>query len=402
MADLVAKNLVVHDRSRGRYHLLETIRLYAAQRLAETGRTDEVLEFLRGFVVRRATTEPRHRTWLSASTAAASHADIDNVRVAFDASVRGGHLGDAVDVALAIATLWRNATSYAEGLRWASTLHACVLSPRDQLWVHVLDADLGLGSGDPRMLLSSATAARALAAELDDPAASVIATIYSSLNVSDPRPAIEGLELARDTAHDLGEPGLERLARAFLLVARLLGGGRAELDGEVAELTGASTPDGYDRYISLWASWVIALSDRDGPALRHWMDLQLDNVRRSGNRRNWLMSFCHALTRIGEGAEWADQLRRARRRARDEGRPTGADSVLALAYEQACRGEYVRAAELLGASRRGLEFDTANFVHHLVIRDLVVSRELDALSYSAALERGRADSVADVLAEHGL
>ena len=42
--------------------------------------------------------------------------------------------------------------------------------PRDRLWLHIVEADLGLGSGDPRLMADAAAAALALAAEVDDPA----------------------------------------------------------------------------------------------------------------------------------------------------------------------------------------------------------------------------------------
>ena len=61
VGDLVAKSLVVHERSTGRYRLLETIRLFAVQRLAESGAYDDVVELLRRHVVGRATATSRGR-----------------------------------------------------------------------------------------------------------------------------------------------------------------------------------------------------------------------------------------------------------------------------------------------------------------------------------------------------
>src|SRR5690606_36233007 len=90
IGDLVAKNLVVHDHHNGRYRLLETIRWYAAQRLRESGRTAEVTERLRRHVVGRVTAWPRPRVWLSASLAARNRDDIDNVRLAYQASIAAG------------------------------------------------------------------------------------------------------------------------------------------------------------------------------------------------------------------------------------------------------------------------------------------------------------------------
>ena len=117
LGDLVAKSLVVHDPESGRYVLLETIRLFASRRLDDSG-WPQVTELLRRHVVARATACARVQTWLSADVAAQSRDDLDNVRLAFDASLQRGDLGAAVDVALGISILWRNAVSYTEGAGW--------------------------------------------------------------------------------------------------------------------------------------------------------------------------------------------------------------------------------------------------------------------------------------------
>ncbi len=402
MADLVAKNLVVHDASRGRYHLLETIRLYATERMAAAGRHDDLVERLRTHVVARATAHPRHRNWSSTSLAAASLVDLDNVRLAFHASLRAGRSADAVDIALGVSPLWRNATSYAEGLGWAHSLRTCDLAPVDDLWLHIVEADLGLGSGDYRMLVARAGSAADLGRRLDQPEAVVIATILGSLYITDPDTAIIGLQAARDAAQELGEDALERLARAFLVIPMMLQGRTAEVDAEVAAITENPSSAGYDGYISHWAAWLTTLAARDGPGLRRLMDAQLANVRRSGLRENWVMTLCHALTLIGEGRPWLDHLQRARRGARDEGRATGADTVMVLAYDQACQDQFVRAAELLGASSTTMSLDTANFVHHIVIRDLVVAPMLEPDEFAQAMERGRGRAIPEILVEHGL
>src|SRR5690606_26570903 len=105
IADLVAKNLVVHDPDTGRYRLLETIRLFAWQRLQESGRLVEATERLRRHVVQRATAMSRPEAWLSASLAARGRDDIENARFAFECSVRLGEYADAVDIAIGLASL---------------------------------------------------------------------------------------------------------------------------------------------------------------------------------------------------------------------------------------------------------------------------------------------------------
>jgi predicted ATPase/DNA-binding winged helix-turn-helix (wHTH) protein len=402
VGDLVSKSLVVHDRETGRYRLLETIRLYAWRRLDASGRRARLAERLRRHVVDRMTARTRAQVWLSTSLAARNWDDIDNVRTAFDASVAAGRLGDAVDILVGLSTLWRNAVSYGDGLRWTAILRDRDLAPNDRLWLHLVEADVGLGAGNPRLMFGAAAAAFALSATVDDPAAGIIAQIYRSLSLlAAPDRAVAELDAARDRAADLGEPELNRLARAFRVVVLIGAGKRTGLSAEIRALT---TPagDGYDRYLCIWAAWAEALVDRNGPALRAWMDRQADNLRGSGLRENWVTLFCDTLAHIASGPAYLPRLRLARQRAEAEGRNADLDCVLALAYAAACRGDAETAAELIGASSKGLFHDTANFVHHMLIRDRVVRPMLEPARFAAALGRGSMRSIPSVLAEHGL
>jgi predicted ATPase/DNA-binding winged helix-turn-helix (wHTH) protein len=397
LADLVAKSLVVHE---GRYRMLETIRLFAWQRL-DAGRRADTTERVRRHVVARTTALPRAHAWLSATLAARTRDDLDNVRLAFDESLARHRFADAVDLLVGLSTVWRNAVSYAEGLRWVADLRGRDLAPRDRLWLHIVEADLGLGSGDPRLMADAAAAAEALAPAVDDPAAAVIATVYRSLSqFSQPDRAVAGLTAAAGRAHEAGEPDLHRLARAFRAVVLQVSGQRDRVSAELVDLLTPVT-DGYDRYICIWAAWVDALVDRDGPALLRWMDRQAENIHGSGLRENWVMLFCYALAHVAAGSGYLPHLARARHRAESEGRNADADCVLALAYAAACRDDPERAAELLGACGGGLFHDTANFIHYAVIRDRVVRPMLPAGTFDAAYDRGAALEVAAVLAELG-
>ncbi|MGZ8736822.1 MAG: ATP-binding protein [Nocardioides sp.] len=400
LGDLVAKSLVVHDPATRRYRLLETIRLFAVQRLDEAGDRAAVTELLRRQVVTRATATSRVRTWLSASAAARSRDDLDNVRLAFEASIEVGELGDAVDVALGVSTLWRNAVSYAEGLRWVSALRARDLAPPDRLWALILAADVGLGSGDPRLMRGATEEATALVGRGDDLGAAVIVAVYDALaGLRDPERATARLEEAAHRARALGEPGLERLARGFRVVAlRFLGRTRGLAD-EILALTEADCGDDYDRYICIWAASLVALVDRDGPRLRRLMDAQLTDLMSTGLRENWLTMYWGALALISNGDDYLPQLRRARRRAEAEGRSADADCVLALGYAAACRDDWERAAELLGAAADELLRDTAGFIHHALLGEQLVRPRLEPDAFTAATARGRQLPLADLLAD---
>jgi hypothetical protein len=399
LGDLVAKNLVVHDPESRRYRLLETIRLFAGRRLDASGLRPEVTEHLRRHVVERSTVLSRTRTWLSTSTAARSRDDLDNVRLAFEASLDRGRLTDAVDVALALSTLWRNAVSYAEGRRWVARLREHDLAPGDRLWVAILAADVGLGSGDPRLMGTASADAAVARGEVDDPGADLIADIYASmLLLITPEAAVDRLEDARDHARTAGEPGLERVARAYLVVARQLLGDTEGLAVEARGAVDAAVDRDYDRYICIWAGFLVALADRDGPGMRELMDIQLTDLAASGLQENWLTMFSNALTMIGERADYAAQLQRARQRAEAEGRRADADTVLALAYAAAVDDDWEQAAELLAAVQAAMLHDTAGFIHHTLLREQVVRPRLDPAVFAAASTRGEGHDLRALLA----
>ena len=404
LGDLVAKSLVVHDPARRRYRLLETLRLFAAQRLDDAGLRAEVAECLRAFAVARARELPRTRRWLSAVTAARSRDDLETVRLAFAASLAAGDTGAAVDLALGLATLWRNAVSYAEGRRWVDALLAADLAPRDRMWSLILDADVALGMGDPRRMAAAAAQAAGAAADADDPGGAAVVAFYGAIiQLIRPAEALARLTGARARALAAGEPGLARLVDAYRLVARLLRGDTEgpDLDADADALLSDNGP-GYDTYIAIWAAWLVALVARAGGRLQGLMELQLAHLRASGLDENWLTAYSESLALIASDEPYLPRLRLARQRAAQEGRAVDADVVLALSYAAACRDDWGRAAELVAAAGGALFADTAGFIHHTLLRDRLVRPRLDPADFAAASARGEALSVPAVLAALGM
>ena len=420
VGDLVAKSLVVHERSTGRYRLLESIRMFAVQRLAEAGLDDDVAELLRRHVVDRARSKPRTRAWLSMSLAAQSRDDLDNVRLAFEASLSSPeNLSDAVDVALAISTLWRNASrsslrpvSYAEGRQWVDALLSRDVAGDDRVWTLLMSADVALGSGDPISMRASTAEAVEAMSRLEDPEAALVVSIYDAMtHLLEPAQASRRLEAAAQRAEERGEPGLARLARGYRLVTARMEGPSAALADEARAVV-ASVVDGdgsggggerdYDSYIVHWAASLLALVDLDAPRLRALMDTQLRDLATTGLRENWLTMYWEGLALALEGEDYLPQLGRARARAEAEGRNADADCVLALACAAATRGEWEQAAELIGAVADTMLHDTAGFIHLVLVRDQLVRPRLDRDAFKAARVRGARRDVPAILAEHGL
>ena len=403
LGDLVAKNLVVHDAGRARYRLLETIKLFAARCLDDAGLRPQTLERLRCHLVERATAQPRVRAWLSTSLAARSRDDLDSVRLAFEASLAQGDVSSAVDLAVGLSTLWRNAVSYAEGQRWVASLLEHDLTPRDRLWTQILAADVHLGSGDARMMRDAAGSALALSAEVDDEGAGVIASIYDAMvHLDSPGRAVERLEEAARRGRGAGEPGLERLARGYRIVALRMLGHSTGLREEGLALTDGTPDRDYARYLCHWAASLVALVDRDGSWLGHLMDQQRDDLSTTALHENWLTLYWGALALVAQGEDCRPLLRRARDRALAEGRAAEADCVLLLAYAAACSNEWERAAELLGAAEGELLHDTAGFIHQSLLREQLVRPQLEPDRFKELLHRGRRLRLSAVLEEWGL
>ena len=413
VGDLVAKNLVVHERSTGRYRLLETIRMFAVQRLVEAGLDDEVAELLRRHVVARARSKSRARAWLSMSLAAQSRDDLDNVRLAFEASLASSEdLPDAVDIALAISTLWRNASrsslrpvSYAEGRQWVEALLSRDVADEDRVWALLMSADVALGSGDPFTMRASTADAVELMSRVDDLGASMVVSIYDAMtHLLEPAQASRRLAAAADHAEERGEPGLARLARGYRLVTARMEGPSPALADEaraVVESVGDRERD-YDSYIIHWAASLLALVDLDASRLRELMDAQIRDLAATGLRENWLTMYWEALALALDGEEYLDQLRSARARAEAEGRNADADCVLALACAAATRGEWEQAAELIGAVAGTMLHDTAGYIHLVLIRDQLVRPRLEPVVFKAARVRGADRDASAILAEHGV
>jgi hypothetical protein len=237
---------------------------------------------------------------------------------------------------------------------------------------------------------------------VDDPGAAVLTDTYTAmLMLVTPAAAVPHLERARDCAREIGAPGLERVARAYLMVARRLLGETGGLAAETDALVAAGAARDYDRYICIWAGWLHAVAERDGPRMRELIDVQLADLAATGLNENWLTMFSQALTMIGERADYVPQLLRTRHRAAAEGRSADADTVLALAYAAAVEDEWEEAAELLGAAGDALSRDTAGYLHHAVLRDQLVRPRLAPAAFAAAEQRGRRRDLDAVLSRLG-
>ncbi len=131
LLQLVNKSLVQLDQDSGHYRLLETIRLYARERLDEAGETHEVRR--RHFVHYFRLAEdgvtlvggPHQEAWFQRI----EH-EHDNFRAALGWAIEAGRADEASRMALGMWRFWHARTHQREGVRWLERILALAVTHR--------------------------------------------------------------------------------------------------------------------------------------------------------------------------------------------------------------------------------------------------------------------------------
>ncbi|MET0579911.1 MAG: hypothetical protein ABW122_14730 [Ilumatobacteraceae bacterium] len=396
---LVDKSLVARELDVDRYRLLETIRIFAVERLESSGEIAAVLEHHRCWILDVATGTSHLDRWFSGRLAARTRADGDDVRQAFRQSLAGTHLHDAVELAIMRSFLWRNAVGCAEGHEWLDAVTSRDPDDRVAAWVALLRCDIAQGDGDFFAMISSASRAAALMPPTDRDAIAIAEHFLMLQHLLDASRADQAITSALQTATD------ERfitLLRAFALVPRAGHLDDATLRNVVGELESSCSADGYERYILNWAMWLHGLALRDDEWARRGIDQQYDYLHAVGLSETWLTAYSLAVTQMIDGISGRSQLDHALELADHEGYHIEGDCLLALAYSESCANNPVRAAELLALARTRTINATAHHVLRAVVVEPLVRRTVDPETYKAAVRRGSAQSVHDGLAAYGI
>jgi predicted ATPase/class 3 adenylate cyclase len=174
---LVDKSLVVAENTSGRtrYRLLETVRQYALEKLAESGEADAIRSRYRDhYTAMAALLDAPARTDYERRVEQAEE-EMDNLRAAFVWSLESGDVGRSLQLATSLQPLWFTRGRIREGLAWfdaaltgggtnhlevAAAIRAGALADKA-----VLDAWVAA-----RFSMDQAQQAVAIARELDDPA----------------------------------------------------------------------------------------------------------------------------------------------------------------------------------------------------------------------------------------
>ena len=174
---LVDKSLVVAENASGRtrYRLLETVRQYALEKLAESGEADAVRSRHRDhYTAMAALLDAPARTDYERRVEQAEE-EMDNLRAAFVWSLETGDVGRSLELATSLQPLWFTRGRIREGLAWFDA----ALTGGDERHFEVSDAVRARALADKAVLdawvaakfsLDQAQQALAIAREVEDPA----------------------------------------------------------------------------------------------------------------------------------------------------------------------------------------------------------------------------------------
>jgi predicted ATPase/class 3 adenylate cyclase/DNA-binding CsgD family transcriptional regulator len=224
---LVDKSVVAAgDGPRVRYRLLETLREFGAERLAEAGETDACRD--RHLAYYLALVEDLEEETTFAHQAALAQVDLerDNLRAALEwATASDARAGVALRLVAALTFPWQLRGRYQEGTAWFERALAAIPEPPSPLRARALwgHAHLALYANDPVCAITAGQDALDLARQIRDPSLAarvlnVLGTTTSFLDVDTGRSLLEeSIALARQSSDDwcLGS-SLQSVALTFI------------------------------------------------------------------------------------------------------------------------------------------------------------------------------------------
>ncbi|HEY8472211.1 MAG TPA: BTAD domain-containing putative transcriptional regulator [Natronosporangium sp.] len=188
LTSLVDKSLV--EVAGDRYRMLDTVRAYAAERLAEAGETEEIRRAHAAYLIDLAwTADPHLRRAEQLAWLARLDVERDNVHAALRGAVAAGDRDTALELVTALSCYW-----WLRGLRSEAAMLASevlrILGPEppagmaEEYWLCVLNAALG-DAGDPA-LASRFESAPAMLAQLNRKPRQPVLLLLAALTAGPP------------------------------------------------------------------------------------------------------------------------------------------------------------------------------------------------------------------------
>ncbi|MFN0029416.1 MAG: BTAD domain-containing putative transcriptional regulator [Acidimicrobiales bacterium] len=398
LGDLVAKHLITIDntRPRTRYGMLETVRLYAEQRVGSEPISTRAKQRHADWYVARLEDDDLVQRHLARRVALDVQIELDNLRAAFDWSMQQRAFDAAAIICTGGGFLWFLRTAVADGVQWTRQLLPCrhELHPQRRAELLIAAADAAYGSGDYDAMRHHAGEALHWATESAHHAAAAIAAGIMSQGLAIPEPlqAARLIDLMADHSARYDSTDLHGYLLCFQAqLAGMSGDDATALPLALASIEHASGPSRHrlvseDLLAALYL-WRAAPSEArpilDGQ-LEAWTSTESQHPpvsllferaccaaaeHNDGLLRSELTKAVHAIRHIGA----TDRL---------------VEIPLALGYAAALRGDRLRATRLLAAVHGKQLNDQLYYEWYRRIRTLV--RDLPAISDSATAQ-ARAD-----------
>ena len=425
LARLVDRSLVIvdHAATSTRYRVLETIRQYAMAQLLAAGEVDAArhahLEVFRGLA--HAEVGRLHGPDLL-DVLARLDAELDNVRAALEWAFEA-EIEAALDLVVTLRPYWALRSAGPEAIEWIERARVAIASlPTPDL--------AGAGSRDAlvaRVLGAAATAsiewetsasgiewgeAAVRSARRSDSAVALADALYglaSAVSVTGTiaaaRPIVDEFLSVAASIGDWWRVSHLQAAFAIVLARDDPGGAAAMLDAADDAAARAADPS-EQAYVTLTRGWVAGLQGRLADAAARLTDAA-ERYRALGDWRFELIArseLAHAVRRTGDPLGSEPLYRETLVAWQHVGnRGAVANQLEAFAYIAVAKGEFTRAARLLGAAERLRETAGAALLPHErgeldPARDLLRAA-LGAAELAATWAAGRRLSVNTAVAE---
>ncbi|HUQ40598.1 MAG TPA: adenylate/guanylate cyclase domain-containing protein [Acidimicrobiales bacterium] len=271
LGSLVAKSLVAAEVAAGvtRYRMLETIRIYAADRLFASGEADEMRTRHRDWFLAWIESRPMDHLISRVDVALELEAELDNIRVALDWSEATRALDEGVRIATSLLHVWALRGRHQEAITRLARL-AAEPSLSDAQRARCLGAQAFVEMARGQSPAMSEAARACVALDPEGPLAPLSLAHLALAGITDPGRYDEGIEgsiAAEALARRLDQPSIGVLAIGVRCYYWLL---RDELDKvkEAATATPA-TPTFGDLNVRMPAVAAFLLSGDPDGALLH-------------------------------------------------------------------------------------------------------------------------------------
>jgi predicted ATPase/DNA-binding CsgD family transcriptional regulator/class 3 adenylate cyclase len=313
LGSLVDKSLVIAkvSRDRTRYQLLETVRLYAQEKLAESGEADAVRSRQRQHYLGLAIQFDAAANTGNEQRIELVEAEIDNLRAAFSWSCERRDIEEALQLASSLQPLWLTRGRIREGLAWLdavlteATTHGLEVTAALQARAMADKATLVAWIGATNSL-ELAEHSLAIARTVDDPAliarALTACVTAAAFNPEVIQPYFnEAVTLARVLGDDwrlsqiLGAGALAAYAKGDPIAARAV----AEEGRELADAIG----DGFISRRCRWClAWTQSVMGAPGSAAVQFQQVavEADRAQDTLSRVVHLLSSAMALAQHGD------------------------------------------------------------------------------------------------------